>query len=197
VISAERERRVRLRKYDVDASLAAIGDPGFRAIQSIHAAGARRGRGDRGGIRARLRLGKAERAEDFSVGQTREVFFFLRFASIFEDWKNGERIRDAQRHGHGRVHARDFFEHQDIGNRVRAQASPGFGQQHATAAEFAELAELVGGKFFFAVAHADRRAHFGFHELTNRVSNQSLIVGEGKVHRVAGTSDASTSSRNS
>ena len=27
--------------------------------------------------------------------------------------------------------------------------------------------------------------HFGFHELADGVSNQALVVGEGKVHRVA------------
>ena len=66
--------------------------------------------------------------------------------------------------------------------RIRARAAPLFGNQHAAAAEFAQSPQFVGGKFLFAIALADVRAHFGFHELAHGVSDQALIIGERKVH---------------
>ncbi len=122
-------------------------------------------------------------------------FCALNFGSAFEYRQSRERICDAQRNSHCGIHSRHFFEHQDIGNCVRGRASLRFRDQHSTAAEFAQLAQFGGREpSLSAVARANRWAHFGVHELTDCVSNQALIVGERKVHCVAGTSDASTMS---
>src|SRR5712691_7760104 len=102
---------------------------------------ARSGSGDRGSVRTRLRFGEAEGAQYFSMRQTRKIFLLLRFAAVLENREDGERIRDAQRHGHRGVHSRHLFEHHNVGNRVAAKASPGFGDEHAATAEFTELPE--------------------------------------------------------
>jgi hypothetical protein len=73
-------------------------------------------------------------------------------------------IGHAQRHGHGRIHARHFFEHQHVGDGVQPGAAPLFRNQHPAAAEFSEAPDLRAGEFFLAVVAADDRAHFRFHE---------------------------------
>ncbi len=107
----------------------------------------------------------------------------LRVVAVPPERPGHDGIGNAQRHGHGGVHAGDFFEHEHVGDRVERGAAPFFWNQHAAAAEFAEAADFRGGEFFFAIVAADVRADFGVHETADIVSNHALVVGEGEVHK--------------
>ena len=54
---------------------------------------------------------------------------------------------------------------------------------------------FVGGKFLLEVALSYGWAHFGFHELADRVANQFLVVAERKIHLFGCTPDANTVER--
>ena len=63
--------RIGLREDDVDARDAAIGYPGFCAIEDVMITLARGAGLDSGGVRAGLRLGEAEGAENFAAREAR------------------------------------------------------------------------------------------------------------------------------
>ena len=102
--------------------------------------------------RSLLRLGEAEGAEDFAGGQTAYVLFLLVRQLPKSRGELDRGVGDAERRGHGGIDARDFLEHQHVGNRVQARAAPFFGHEHAAAAEFGEFLDFFGGKTVFAIA---------------------------------------------
>ena len=94
-------------------------------------------------------------------------------------------IGDGEGGGHGGVDAGDFFEHQDVGDRVEARATVGFGGEHAATAQSAELFDGVEREVVGALPVFDVRADFGAHEIANGVADEELVVGEGEVHGCA------------
>ena len=129
-------------------------------------------------VRTSLRLGEAKGAENFAARKRPEVFLLLRLAAKFPDGDTHYGIRDAEGDGRGCTNARDFLEHQRVADGVCSGAAPLFGHEHAAAAEFAELAKLLGGKFLFALVFAQDGAHFRLHELADGVADQKLVAAE-------------------
>ena len=182
-------------KDDEYAGDAAVGDPGFCALEFVDGVVADGAGLDCGSVGAGLRFGEAEGAENFSGGEALQVFLLLRFRAEIEQGDLDGGIGDAQGGGHGGVDAGHFFQHEDVGDGVQAGSAPGFGHHHAAAAQGREFTDFVGGKFFLAVALSYGRAHFGFHELADSIANQFLVVAERKIHRFGCIRDANTGGR--
>src|ERR1700683_3931660 len=123
------------------------------------------------GVGARLRLGKAEWAEDFAARKRPEVLFLLGPAAEFPNRGTDYGIGDAVRDGGRATPARDFLEHQCVADGIGSRAAPFFGHQHAAAAQFAKLAELLGRKFPLALVLAQNGADFRFHEPADGVAD--------------------------
>src|SRR5215475_13724757 len=74
-------RRIGLRKYDVNAGVAAVGDPSFCTVQLVNVAALHRARLQTCGVGACARLRQAERAENFAAGEPWKIFFLLLFVA--------------------------------------------------------------------------------------------------------------------
>ena len=148
----------------------------------MSASRARRAGLNSGGVRAGLRLGEAEGAENFAGRQAAQIFFLLRVVAKSEQRHLHRGIGDAERSGHGGIDARDFFEHQHVGDGVEAGAAPFFGHEHAAAAEFGELFGFQRWRIDLRDLAVAPRAHFVLHELADGVANQFLVVVERKIH---------------
>ncbi len=68
-------------KDDEYAGDAAVGDPGFCALEFVNSVVADGSGLDCGSVGSGLRFGEAEGAENFSGGEALEVFFLLRLPS--------------------------------------------------------------------------------------------------------------------
>ena len=82
--AARARRRIRLRKHDVDAGNTAVRDPALRAVQHVVIAVAHRPRLNPAGIRSRLRLGQAKRANNFAARKPRKIFLLLRLGAMLQ-----------------------------------------------------------------------------------------------------------------
>ena len=58
--------------------------------------------------------------------------------------------------------------------------------------ELSQFLDFSGGESTFAISLFHRGPHFVLHELADGVANQFLMVVEGKIHRLLGTNDATT-----
>lgn len=142
-----------------------------------------------GGVGAGGRFGETEGANDFAGSESFKVTGPLRVAAIGKERELNGRVRDRESRGHGGVDASDFFEHEDVGERVETGTAPFFRHEHAAAAESAEFLDGVEGKVVGALPVFDVSADFGLHELADSVADEKLVVGEGEVH---GREDGST-----
>ena len=131
-----------------------------------------------------MRFRQAERAQDFAGCQASQIFFLLVVAAEGQQRDLNRGIGHAQRRSHGRVHARDLFEHQHVGNSIEARAAPLFRDEHPATADLSQFLDLFSRKAPFAVALPHRRPHLIFHELPDGIASQFLVVVERKIHRV-------------
>ena len=168
--------RVGLGKNQVDAGNAAVGDPGFGAVQQVMIAVAGGASLNSGGVGAGLWFGEAKCTEDFAFGQTGQIFFLLGVGAGSQERHADDGIGDAECDRGGGVDARDFFQHQRVADRIGSGAAPFVGDQHAAAAEFPEPADFLGGKFLVAFVFAQDRPHFRLHELADGVADQDLVA---------------------
>ena len=72
-------------KDDEDAGDAAVGDPGFCALEFVDGVVADSSSLDCGRVGAGLGFGEAEGAENFSGGEALEIFFLLCFGAEIEE----------------------------------------------------------------------------------------------------------------
>ena len=155
---------------------AAVGDPGFGAVQQVMIAVAGGASLNSGGVGAGLWFGEAKCTEDFAFGQTGQIFFLLGVGAGSQERHADDGIGDAECDRGGGVDARDFFEHQRVADRIGSGAAPFVGDQHAAAAEFPEPADFLGGKFLVAFVFAQDGPHFRLHELADGVADQDLVA---------------------
>src|SRR4029077_1894507 len=174
--------RIRLCKYDIDAGNVAVRNPDLCAIQNVMVAVAHCPSLNPSRIRARLRLGQAERSDNLAARESRKIFLLLRFGAVLEHRASGYSIRHTYDHSRGSIPPRYFLNHHCVADRIRAGSSPFLWNHHPAAAKFAELAELRNGIFVLAFVFANHRAHFRFHELAHGVANEKLIACERKIH---------------
>ena len=170
-------------KDDVDAGGGTVGDPGFGAGEFVIVAIADGSRLDAGCVGAGGRFGEAEGTKDFSGGEALEVAGFLFVGAEGEEGELHGGVGDGDGRRHGGVDARDFFEHEDVGDGVQTGAAPFFRHEHAATAESAEFTDSIEGKVVGAFPIFDLGTDFGVHELADRVADQKLLIVEGKVHR--------------
>ena len=139
---------------------------------------------DAGGVGTGGGFGKTEGAEDFTRGQAAEIFGFLVIGAEGEERSLHGGVGDGDGGGHGGVDLGHFFEHEDVGESVESGAAPLFGEEHAAAAEGAELFDGVERKVIRAFPLFDVGANFGLHEFADGVADEEVVVGEGEVHLV-------------
>ena len=173
---------LRFSEDDVEASVGAVGDPGFGAVEAVVVAAADGGGLDAGGVGAGGRLGETEGAENFPGGEAAEIAGFLGFVAKVEDRDLRGGIGDAKGGGHGGMDAGDFFEHEDVGDGIETGAAPFFWHEHAAAAESTEFLDGFEGKVVGALPIFDVRADLGVHEVADGVADEELVVREGEVH---------------
>jgi len=99
-------------------------------------------------------------------------------------------VGDGDGGGHGGVDFGDFFEHEDVGEGVESGAAPFFGEQHAAAAEGAELFYGVEGEMVGAFPVFDVGTDFGVHEFADGVADEEVVIGEGEIHLGDGSTGA-------
>ena len=126
---------------------AAVGDPGFGAVEDVLVA-AKDGFGlESGGVGAGLRFGESVAADFFAAGVGFEEFLFLFVGAEAMDRIAVERILDGEDDAGGGAAAGDFLDDDGVGDVVEAGAAFGFGEGDAGEAEFGGFAKRARGKW--------------------------------------------------
>ena len=179
--SASTDGWIGLGEDNVDVRESAVRHPALRAVQDVGIAIADGACLNSGGVGPGLRFGEAEPAENFAMREPRQVLPLMRVGAVLQNRRGRNGVGHAERDGSGGVDARDFLNHQRVGDRVRRRAAVFFRDEHAAAAEFAEAADFGFGDAP-PVVLAENRTHLRFHELADGVADEELIAGEREIH---------------
>src|SRR6266481_2698420 len=115
---------------------AAVGDPGFCAIEDVLVV-AKDGFGLQGGsIGAGLRLGEGVAADFFAASVRLEEFLFLFGGAVAVNGIAVKRILHGENHASGSATAGDFFDDHGVGDVIEAGAAFGFGEGDAGETKF-------------------------------------------------------------
>jgi len=156
---------------------AAVGDPGFGAVDDIGVAFFH-GFGLQGsGIGACLRFGEGVAADFFAAGEGDEQAFFLFVGAITVDGIAVERILHGENHAGGSTAAGDFLDDDAISDVVEAGAAFGVREGYTGEAELGGFFEKVAGEAAGFVEFFGVRLDFGFGEFADGFLQQLLFFG--------------------
>src|SRR5580692_7433271 len=121
-------------RVDVDDGCvggAAVGDPGFGAVEDVFVA-VEDGFGLEGGsVGTGLRFGEGVAADFFAASVRLEEFLFLFRSAVAVDGIAVERILDGEDYAGGSATAGNFFDDDRVGDVIEACAAFGFGESDA------------------------------------------------------------------
>src|ERR1700676_2349729 len=170
---------------------AAIGDPGFGAVNDIAIAAAHGGRPQRGGVGAGLRFGKRVTADTFATGEGRQEFFFLLLGSEAINRIGVERILHREDDARGGAHAGNFLDYDGVAGVVEAGSAVAVGNGDAGQAQRGSLAKGFTRKVARLVNFAREGLDFRFGEFAHGALQERLLVGEREVHARFSSAEAS------
>src|SRR5262249_25844553 len=165
-----------------DVGVVAVGGESFSAVYEPMATIALGGRTSPTGIGAGFGFSERPGADLFSLGQGDEIFLFLRFGAKFEDVVGAERVVRGDDDANRSVHARQFFDGDDVFDIAEAGAAILFRENYAQQAHFRELGHDFAGKVRHFVPLHDVRSDFAFGKFTNTAAELLLFVGQREVH---------------
>src|SRR5438067_11430490 len=111
------------------------GDELLHAIENPGVAATFRTRGDRGGIRARGRLGEAKTPEELAARKLRQIAFLLLIGTEGRDRPAHHRILYTHDRRRGAVACRDFLHRERQRYVIETRTTPALGHDHAQHAE--------------------------------------------------------------
>src|SRR5580658_176698 len=156
---------------------AAIGDPGFGAVEDVFVA-VEDGFGlESGGVGAGLRFGEGVAADFFAACEGFEEFLFLFGRAIAMDGIAVERVLYGEDDAGGGAAAGDFFDDDGVGDVVESGAAFGFGEGDAGEAEFGGFGEEGAREVAGFVEFFGERTDFGFGEFANGFLEERLLFG--------------------
>jgi hypothetical protein len=181
---ALRTRNVRVRAREEEERAGETGgrDELLRAGDRPAVVVRRGARPQRARVRSRFGLGERERADHLSAGERRDEARALLVAAEAENRKrDGARV-----HGHGhadaRVRARELFQHEDVGEEVRARTAVVLGYAGSHQAQFGELAEELLREMVLTVPLGRVRLDLGLRELARERLDLLLVGAQLEVH---------------
>ena len=118
--------RIRIHVNDGRVGHAAVGDPGFCAVDDVAVALANGLRGERRRVRAGLRLGQRVASDFFAARERHEEFLFLLVRAEAMDRIAIQRILHGKNHAGGSADAGNFLDHDGVGDVVEPRAAFGF-----------------------------------------------------------------------
>ncbi len=161
---------------------AAIGDPGFCPVDDVAVAPEHGLGGQRRGVRAGLRLGERVAADFFAAREGNQKFLLLFFRAEAVNRIAIQRILHRKDDAGGSAGARNFLDHDGVGNVIHPRAAVIFRDGHAGQAQFRGLAENFAGIAAGLVVFARVRLHFRLGKFPHGALQQLLIFGEFQVH---------------
>src|ERR1700678_413375 len=156
------------------------GDPHLLAVQDVVVAVLTRAGAHRAWIRAGVRLGQAEAAEDFAERHLRQVLLLLLLAAEGVDGIHAEPRLNADERAHTAVAALQLLRHQAVFDGRHAGAAVAL-QAGAVEAELAHRLDQLFGEATVAIAQLDDGDEVLFDELAGVVAYQLLVVGEQRI----------------
>ena len=169
-----------LRPDDGDVGDRAGGDPHLLAVQHVAVAVLARAGAHRAGIRAGIRLGQPEAAENLALRHLRQILLLLLLAAEGVDGIHAQRRLHADERAHAAVAALQFLRHQAVLHRRHARAAVAL-EAGAVEAQLAHGLDQLLGEAAVAVALLDDGNEVVFDELARIVADQPLVVAEQRV----------------
>ena len=153
---------------------AAVGDPGFGAVDDVFVALLDGFGLQRGGVGAGLRLGEGVAADFFSAREGDEEFLFLFDGAEAMNGIAVEGILNGENDAGGGAGAGDFFDDDGVGDVIEAGAAFGFGDGDSGEAEFGGFAEKFAREFSGLVVFAGEGFYFGLARIRERFSGGAV-----------------------
>jgi len=160
-------RRISVDVNDRCVGGAAIGDPGFGAVDDVFVALLDGFGLERSGVGAGLRFGERVAADFFAAREGDEEFLFLLDGAEAMNRIAVKRILDGEDDAGGSAGARDFFDDDGVGDVIEAGAAFGFGDGDSGEAEFGGFMEKFAREFSGLVVFAGERLYLRFREFAN------------------------------
>ena len=171
-------------RIDVDDSGigdAAIGDPGFRAVDEVAVAFQDSFRFERGSIRAGLRFGERVAADFFATGEGNKKFFLLLFRAEAIDGVAKKRILDGESDASGSADAGNFLDDDGVADVVHAGAAIIFGQGDSGQTELGGLTESIAREAAGFVNFLGERFDLRFGEIADAFLQELLLFSEREI----------------
>jgi len=162
---------------DGEVGDAAVGDPGFFAVEDEVIAVGGGGGGHAGGVGTEAGFGEAEGADEAARGELGEVFAFLLVGAEGEDGEHDEGALDGGEGAEAGVAALEFFEEEavfDVGHAGKAVAV----EVGAEEAHFAEGGDDLGGEGGGREGFADEGLDLFGDEAAGGGADELFFVGE-------------------
>ena len=175
--------RMRVDVDDGGIGGAAVGNPGFSAVEDVFVAAKDGFSLKGGGVGAGLGFGEGVAADFFAAREGEKEFLLLLGRPEAMNGVAVERILDGENHAGRCAAARDFFDGDAVSDVIEAGAAFGFGESNAGEAEFGGFGEKSAGEVTGFVEFLGERADFGPGEVANGFLQQRLFFGEGKIQR--------------
>ena len=155
-----------------------VRDPHFRAVQHITARRFLGGGLHAARIRAGIRLGQTETADQGAGGKAGEVFALLRLGAIGVDGIHHERGLHRHHRAVARIDPLDLAGDKAIGDIARAKAAEFLGYVHTQKPSLAHLAEDRGIGFLVTVGGDDARLELVLRESLGRIAQHPFVFGQ-------------------
>src|SRR5437667_7853385 len=177
------------RPYYGKVGQGSVGDPGLFAVEDPAIAVFAGGGAHAGGVRAEVRLGQSEAAQDFAGLQLGEPALFLLFRSVGVDRVHDQGALHGSEAAQAGIAALQLLHEESILDVGHAGAAVAF-EICAEETEPAHFGDQLAGKAGFAEAVPDEGKNFVLDELAGSLADQQLLlVEEGIDEEVIHTSE--------
>ena len=170
--------RARLGPHDEDVRDWRVADPHFRADEAVAAIDLLRARGHAAGVRARVRLGEPEAANELAARQAGQVLTPLAVVAVGMDRIHDERTLHAHHRAEAGVDALDLARDEPVGDITSAGAAEFLRQREPEQPRLAHQAEELGVGLLLEVGLLDPGREFLQGEVPRGVADHPLLLGE-------------------
>jgi hypothetical protein len=174
--------RMRADVNDGRVGRAAVGDPGFCAVDEVLVAAKDSFGLESSGVRACLRLGERVAADFFAARVWQKELLFLVVGAVAVDGIAVEGILDGENHAGGSAAAGNLLDHNGVSDMIEPGATLRFGKSNACEAELRGFGEESAGEVAGFVEFFGDGPDFRFGELANCFLEERLFFGEIEIH---------------
>src|SRR5579875_363415 len=174
--------RLRVGVNDGGIGGAAVGDPGFGAVDDVSVAFEDGTSAQRGGVRTGLWLSQRIATDLFASRKRDEKFFLLLLIAEVQERIAVQGILHGENHAGGSAGARNFFDYDAVTDVIHARTAVLFRNGDASEAELGGLAEIFAREMACFVQFSGERFHFHLRKFANRTLQKRLFFSQREIH---------------